>query len=228
MAERVRKTAVKKPAVKKENRNRSARTIPIAKRTDWLKMQTAVMDLILRLQQQPQKTPFDLEQWKSPAQLKIALLNYCLGRIDVEQFTSIVKKIFQPIPVESRTDWPELEEEVRGRIDRLRQKPNKRTPRSNKPNIVLNAYIYGDIGDEQAFMLFNEWAGLPVEEQKNLCRLRQQVLAIMARLQQVSENCYGGKKCYLSADDVVADLFKGMLTREQAVTKLNQLIYTEG
>lgn len=221
MAKRVRKTAVKK-----ESENRTSKPIPIAKRTDWGKMKLEVMALILCLRQRPNAGVNCFDGCReSPTSFGI-LSAYCHGDINVEQFTLMMQNIYQPISVESRTDWEELEEEVRDRIVQLRQRPNKSAPRNNKPATVINAYVAGDIEAKQTITLLEEWAGLPIEEQRNLPRLRQQVLAVMARIHRISENCYD--KCYLSADDIVADLFKGMLTREQAVTKLNKLIHIEG
>jgi hypothetical protein len=193
----------------------------IAEQLKWARVKDKLVTLWAQLREQP-----DNVKNSDVSTIDGVLDALRLAEIGFREASSKIKELLAPTPLNKRTDWLALETEERERNNRLRQKPIK-NPCKALPSNVIDACFSGDIGRDEALALLNEWAGLPIEKQNNIFRLRRLVLAIVARLQWISPNRYGDATSgsgYFYPDDIIDAVLKGTLTREQAVVQLDRLI----
>lgn len=203
-------------------KRRTKRPIPTEKRTDWRQMKREVSELISRLRQQP----VSCKDFSPTQSVIFALTAFCYGEIDDVRATSVLRDLFSPappLPINERTDWSTLAKEARDRINRLRSKPEKSTERcSVSPIYIVDAFVSGDVGREEALHLLNKWAGRPIRLREDFIEMRREVVALLSRLQKFCNNSgYGDVS---SPDKIVLSYRDGMLTFDQAVDAINNLV----
>lgn len=91
---------------------------------------------------------------------------------------------------------------------------------------ILTAFVAGHLDADAVASLFNKKAGLPIEKQNSVRRLRRMLLAVLARLQKISGNRYeeASYDSHFGTSDAVDWLLKGTLTREQSIAILDKLV----
>lgn len=216
-------TKKKVPAQAQKKKSTRKPAVPISSRTDWEEMEMEIAQLSGRLIFL--RETGKIERHLFTNNILSVVFNYIIGNIAHEDLLRILGAFFKPIPVDQREDWEIMLAERIILYRRLMENPNREKSSASKPEEVITELIVGDISAEEALAFFRNWAGLPIEKQQNIYRLRRQVLEIIARLQQLSSNHYANTtNLYLFPDQVIEDYSKGSLSREQAITCLNGLI----
>jgi hypothetical protein len=212
-------TKKKVPAQAQKKKSTRKPVVPISSRTDWDNMEQEFFQLSDRLRCRPNGYR------KLPNNIFGVAIDYATGNISDKDLPRLLGAFFKPTPIDQREDWETMRAERVFLYERLMKNPNRKNTPVSKPEEVVTRLVVGDIDTQEALAFFRNWAGLPIEKQQNIYRLRRQVLAIIARLQQLSSNHYANTtNLYLFPDQVIEDYSKGSLSREQAITCLNGLI----
>ncbi len=204
-------------------------TPSIGDRTDWESLRQEVYERLEVLKKQPESE----KVWSRGGQCGsfAAILNaFALAEITVEQAATCLARICDswPEPLIQRDDWKTIELETYRRIQTLRQRPDKLNGLDESLTVasMLSAFVAGHLDADDVAKLFNKKAGLPIEKQNSVHRLRRMLFAVLARLQKICGNRYeeASYDSYFGTSDAVDWLLRGTLTREQAIAILDRLV----
>ena len=192
---------------------------PISKRTDWAKMKREIMALHLRLQcQMPGE--FSVSAPNSVMDVLIALLAGELGFCSAEQK---IREITLPKPVFERTDWVNLQAEIRERVEHLVKRPeleNRQREYKDLEMIFIDA-MFGNIGiceaaDKAREMLVPK----SVFFRNDSDNLRAEIFERLARLREGANL----KEIPSTPEAILLAHTQGECSFEEAVFFINRLI----
>jgi hypothetical protein len=139
------------------------------------------------------------------------------ARLTTSAAEQAIEDLFYQTPISDRTDWDELAAEVVHRVNRLKQKPQEAKNRLFiTPRHVFEGCLKGDISIDEADSLVRLMLK-PTEtgERLDCTEMRNDVTALLARLQEVQEHFVAdAKEC--SPTEVLIMYRKGAITFDQA------------
>ncbi len=126
---------------------------------------------------------------------------------------------FDPHSVDERTDWDKMEYEVKQLLDRLQDRPD-RGVKPGSPVDAVRAFIAGKLTLRE---MVDDITGQPVSGREDILKMRRDVYALLARLQEISPD----RGCVVCNNprNIISVLLAGAISSEQAIAIFDRMIY---